>query len=364
MTCKWYVDNTEDLHVQKSPLTILYKMVGKPLTKCLQGKNIAKIFVVLPYNTQYFIPFALFKEEHDEALFVDRYLVNNFPSVLSLKESVTGNLTAEVPGKKGDFLVVGGPTTPEFVYDTEQWNLDRLPFAEREALNVASILGTTPVLREQATKQNILYRLRSAKIAHFATHGSASKGFLVFTSSLPVPKSGVANGENILIFPNDIWNPNEFEKSYMSLALVTLSSCYSGKRQPNNDVLYGMANAFLLAGAYSVLVASGKVPDESANIFMQYFYQFLVNGVPSYQALQRSRQCMRCFHEFFSDVHWSGFNIIGKELTLYKNHSVCFPIQHLVGEVSVFPRPLVTDIMNNLLNNNEVFFSSVQVCYF
>ena len=41
--------------------------------------------------------------------------------------------------------------------------------------------GTVPVLREQVTKQNVLYRLRSAKVIHLATHGSGSSGFLALS---------------------------------------------------------------------------------------------------------------------------------------------------------------------------------------
>jgi len=71
--------------------------------------------------------------------------------------SVTSDPIVELPGDKSDFLVVGNPTLLAFVHDTVQY---RLPFAEKEALNVASILGTTPVLREQATKHGILCQLR------------------------------------------------------------------------------------------------------------------------------------------------------------------------------------------------------------
>ena len=75
----------------------------------------------------------------------------------------------------------------------------------------------------------------------------------------------------------------------------------------------GIARAFLSTGAHSVLVSLWRVPDESANIFMQFFYQFLVNGLPSLQALQRSMQCLRCFAKYSHYVHWSCVQITGKE---------------------------------------------------
>ena len=82
--------------------------------------------------------------------------------------------------------------------------------------------------------------LRSAKIIHLATHGSASAGFLAFTSSLPIPKSGLAVTEHILIFPNEIETLN------ISLALVILSSCDSGRGQMKAEGVIGMAREFLL----------------------------------------------------------------------------------------------------------------------
>ena len=222
--------------------------------------------------------------------FGDRYRIRIVPSFLSLLVmSMDKNPVVNIPGDKNDFLIVGNPTIPPFMHDSIQWNLGRLPYAEKEAISVASILGTVPVLREQATKHGILYRLRLAKVIHLATHGSASAGFLAFTSSFPVSKTGLAEPEHILLFPKEIETLN------ISPALVVLSSCDSARGQVKSEGVIGMARAFLSAGAQSVLVSLWKVPDESASIFMQFFYQFLVNGLPSLHALQRSTQCLEMF---------------------------------------------------------------------
>ena len=143
-----------------------------------------------------------------------------------------------------------------------------MPYAEKEAISVASIIGITPVLREQATKQSILYQLRSAKVIHLATHGSASAGFLAFTSSFPLSKSGLAEKEHILIFPREIETLN------ISPALVVLSSCDSAQGQVKAEGVIRMARAFLSAEAHSVLVSLWRVPDESANIFMRFSISF------------------------------------------------------------------------------------------
>ena len=343
---------------QESPFTVLYDSIAKKMIEGFQSLGASGIseFVVIPDSVTHLLPLSPLMNKNNWEFFGDRFRIKIVPSILSLLVmSVTSDPVVELPGEKSDFLVVGNPTIPVFVYDTVQWNLGRLPFAEKEAVNVASIIGTTPVLREQATKQSILYRLRSAKIIHLATHGSASAGFLAFTSSFPIPKSGVAETEHILIFPNEIETLN------ISPALVVLSSCDSGRGQVKAEGVIGMARAFLSAGAHSVLVSLWRVPDESANIFMQYFYQFLANSLPSLQALQRSMQCMRCFHKYSHFVHWSGFHIIGKEITLRKCTSAQFPIKKLLGEVTVFPRPLVNSIKENLLGIKTKTLSDVQV---
>ena len=345
---------------QESPFTVLHDVIAIKIIEGLKSVECSEVteFIVIPDSVTHLLPFFPLMNKQNWQFFGDRYRIRIVPSFLSLLVmSMTSNPVVEIPGDKSDFLIVGNPTIPPFICDSVQWNLGRLPHAEKEAISVASIIGTIPVLREQATKQSILYRLRSAKVIHLATHGSASAGFLAFTSSFPLSKSGLAEKEHILIFPKEIETLN------ISPALVVLSSCDSARGQVKAEGVIGMARAFLSAGAHSVLVSLWKVPDESANIFMQFFYQFLVNGLPSLQALQRSMQCLRCFLKYSHYVHWSGFQIIGKEVTFHKNSHAVFPIERMLGEVSIFPRQHVKDIEENLFGVKSKIFTDIQVCF-
>ena len=345
---------------QESPFTVLHDVIAIKIIEGLKSVGFSELadFIVIPDSVTHLLPFSPLMDKHNWKFFGDTYRIRIVPSFLSLLVmSMTSSPVVEIPGDKSEFLIVGNPTIPPFMYDSVQWNLGRLPYAEKEAISVASIIGTIPVLREQATKQSILYRLRSAKVIHLATHGSASAGFLAFTSSFPVSKSGLAEKEHILIFPKEIETLN------ISPALVVLSSCDSARGQVKAEGVIGMARAFLSAGAHSVLVSLWRVPDESANIFMQFFYQFLVNGLPSVQALQRSMQCLRCFLKYSHYVHWSGFQIIGKEVTFHKNVGAVFPIERMLGEVSIFPRQHVKNIEENLLGVKNKNFSNIQVCF-
>ena len=346
---------------QESPFTVLHDVIGVKIIEGLKSVGCSEVteFIVIPDSVTHLLPFSPLMNKHNWQFFGDKYRIRIVPSFLSLLVmSVTSNPVVEIPGDKSDFLIVGNPTIPQFMYDSTPWSLGRLPYAEKEAISVASVLGTIPVLREQATKQSVLYRLRSAKVIHLATHGSASAGFLAFTSSFPVSKSGLAEKEHILIFPKEIETLN------ISPALVVLSSCDSARGAVKAEGVIGMARAFLSAGAHSVLVSLWRVPDESAHVFMNFFYQFLVNGLPSLQALQRSMQCLRCFLKYSHYVHWSGFQIIGKEVTFLKDSNAQFPIQNMLGEVSIFPRQQVKNMEENLLGIKNKIFSDVQVSFY
>ena len=344
---------------QESPFTVLHDVIAVKIIEGLRSVGFSEVteLIVIPDSVTQLVPFFPLMNKYNWQIFGDRYRIRIVPSFLSLLVmSMDKNPVVNIPGDKNDFLIVGNPTIPPFMHDSIQWNLGRLPYAEKEAISVASILGTVPVLREQATKHGILYRLRSAKVIHLATHGSASAGFLAFTSSFPVSKTGLAEPEHVLLFPKEIETLN------ISPALVVLSSCDSARGQVKSEGVVGMARAFLSAGAQSVLVSLWKVPDESASIFMQFFYQFLVNGLPSLHALQRSTQCLRCFAKYSQYVHWSGFQIIGKEVRFSKTSQAQFPIHRLLGEASIFPRPYVKNIEESLLDIQKKIYTDVQVC--
>ena len=229
-----------------------------------------------------------------------------------------------------------------------QCNLGRLPFAEAEAKLVSSILHTTSLVGVHATKQGVLYRMRNAKIIHMATHGSGSAGFLAFSSSFPLGKDGCAKSEEILIHPSDI------EGLKLSAALVVLSSCQANRYSGYNDSVMGMAGAFLCAGAQCVFVSSFSIADESTMVFMELFYQFLVDRFSVSHALQKLTQSMRCMRKFCGYNHWAGYQIIGKDISISQktNHNLVMLNTNQFSKTSVFPREAVEGIKHSLQNNS------------
>ena len=349
-------------HEQDKAFARLYDTIGKEIEEAFEDLGVDKVteFIFIPDNVTHLLPLSAMLDKERSEVFGDRYKIRIYPSILSLQmiNMIHTDSVVQISTKERDCLIVGNPKIPPFIHENTQWNLGRLPYAEVEAKRVSSILSMTPLVREHATKQGVLYRIRNAKIIHIATHGSGSAGFLAFSSSFPLSKDGCGKPEEILIYPSDIEGLN------ISPALVVLSSCQAnrGSGSGNGTGVMGMAGAFLSAGAHSVLVSSFSVADESICVFMELFYQFLMDGFSNSHALQKSTQCMRCMRRFSGYNHWAGFQIIGKDISICRktDHNPMLSIKQL-GETSVFPREAVEDIKHSLQNNNT---NKIQVSTF
>ena len=294
------------------PVRKLYKLVCKPLMKVLKklkdpdSTSGVREMIIIPDSYTCLLPFPCLLDEEDKFL-GDSYSFRIMPSLLTMGiVDQLPSVVVQVPADGRSMCVVGNPTIPSFVYNGDQWSLGKLPFATREAEWVANILKTTPILHEQATKDAVLMRIMNAKVIHIATHGSASAGFLAFAGMSSARNGETVEAKNVLLYPEDI------ERLSISPALVVLSSCDSGRGTVKADGILGMARAFILAGAQAVLTTLWRVPDESASVFMQFFYQYLMDGLKASLALQKATLSVRCFTKYSQYIHWSGYQLTGE----------------------------------------------------
>ena len=156
--------------------------------------------------------------------------------------------------------------------------------------------------------------------------------------------------------------PEEIESLNISPALVVLSSCDSGRGVFKADGIQGMARAFILAGAQAVLTTLWRVPDESACIFMQFFYQYLVDGVKGTEALHKAILCLRCFKKYSQYIHWSGYQLTGREFQFCVNQSSArAELTTRLGQSSVFPRLDILKKLEAAFMNSPRLPTDVQV---
>ena len=155
-------------------------------------------------------------------------------------------------------LIVGNPTGD-------------LRFAEDEARTVAANENVKALIGTKARKQIIQPRLRGARIVHLATHA-------FFESGLPLDLG--------VILVDGVLSAREMITVEMHADLVVLSGCQTGMSDRlGGDEVAGLAQAFLLAGARSVLVTLWSVNDPASAETVRGFYRRLNEGEDKATAL-------------------------------------------------------------------------------
>jgi CHAT domain-containing protein/tetratricopeptide (TPR) repeat protein len=341
-------------------LSTLNDIFGKPLLTILEavrGRRSIYDIILITDSYTHLMPVPTLFDTLSHQFLGDRLRVRYMPSLLTMGIMVKmPKVIVEVSEESQKFCIVGNPTIPTFQYQGESWRLGKLPFATKEAEWVAHILKTTPTLHEQATKMIILSMINSAKIVHLATHGSATAGFLAFAGLGSSRTREVTDEKTVLLYPEEV------EKLHISPALVVLSSCDSGRGTVKADGIQGMARAFILAGAQSVLTTMWRIHDESASTFMKFFYQYLMDGFRSSIALHKASLSVRCFAKYSHFVHWSGYQLTGREIQLNVHmSSKDRAVLSKVGLTPSFPRLDVVKKLETAFLKDPVTPTDVQV---
>ena len=138
-------------------------------------------------------------------------------------------------------------------------------------------------------------------------------------------------------------------------SLVTGLNC-------TEDGIQGMARAFILAGAQSVLSTLWKVPEKSASVFMQFFYQYLIDGFKSSLALQKAILSVRSFSKYSQYIHWGGYQLTGVDVQFcFKSTTILTTLKNRLGKSSIFPRIAEIKKLEKALVNDPCLPTDVQV---
>lgn len=194
----------------------------------------------------------------------------------------------------------------------EPIQLDPLPNSEIEAIEIAQLLNTQPLIGSQATKTTVMQRIENARIIHLATHGLLEdfRGFGVPGAIALAPdslsKGGTGGGEagNGLLTAEEILNLN------LSAELVVLSACDTGRGRITGDGVIGLSRSLISAGVPSVIVSLWAVPDAPTADLMTEFYQNLQKNPDKAQALRQAMLTM--MKQNPNPRAWAAFTVVGE----------------------------------------------------
>lgn len=113
---------------------------------------------------------------------------------------------------------------------------------------------------------------------------------------------------------------SEIRKLHLHASLVTLSACSTGVGPVGEDGVNDIVNAFLEAGAQSVVSTLWAIEDQATAHFMTFFYHYLGKGDSKAQALREAQLAM--MHTGAPPYFWAGFELDGepREPVLSRGH--------------------------------------------
>ena len=286
---------------QKECLSTLYDTVMKPVADLIQGDEL----VIIPDGPLWLAPYAAFKDG-DSKYLCESFRIRLAPSLTSLR------LIADCPDgyhKSSGALLVGNPWVVEVTDNKGEILLEQLPSAEEEVMLIGKILNITPITGRQATKREVLKRLSSVSLVHFAAHGCMETGEIALTPD-PERRSNVPTEEDYILTIEDVLNVQ------LRAKLVVLSCCHSGRGEIKAEGVVGIARAFMGAGARSIVVSLWAIDDEATLEFMKCFYQHLAEDKPASESLNLAMKSLRESDEFCDIKYWAPFLLIGDDVTL------------------------------------------------
>ncbi len=195
-----------------------------------------------------------------------------------------------------------------------------LAHAREEAVAVAELFDTEPLLDERATKRELENKLRELgddlRVLHIACHGEFDHAEPLRSRIRLAPPLGdePAQGDPDLS-AGDVLS---FE---MMVDLVALSACASGvSGRRGGDELIGLTRSFLYAGAPSVIVGLWYVADRSTRLLMEGFFRTWLGAIgvdaeglkiSKAEALRQTQQNIMRTAGYDHPYFWSPFILVG-----------------------------------------------------
>lgn len=284
---------------QSTALQKLYDIIITPIADLIEGNELT----VVPEGPFCLIPYAALEDPKSTYL-SDSLKIRVLPSLTTLR--LINDCPDEFHMKSGA-LLVGDPCFKHILYREKL--LPQLSGAKKEVEMIGRIFNICPLIREMASKDEVLKRLSSMALVHIASHGKMETGEIILAPSTarenPRPQE-----MDYLMTMKDVLEAG------LRARLVVLSCCHTARGEVMAEGVVGIARAFLGAGARSVVVTLWAIEDEATLEFMSFFYGALTKGKRASEALNEAMKCMRESGNFKEVNQWAPFVLIGDDVQL------------------------------------------------
>ncbi|AUT00316.1 Fis family transcriptional regulator [Nostoc sp. CENA543] len=279
----------------KQRLSRLHQLLIQPIADVLPKQDSEKV-IFIPQNELFLVPFPALQDEQGKYL-IQKHTILTAPAIQVLDFTRQQKLGVG----NGDVLIVGNPTMPKVILEPGKPSekLTSLPWAEKEAREIAAKFNTQALIGNKATKTTIVNKMTQARIIHFATHGllDDNRGL---GSAIALAPSSTDNG---LLTAEEILNLK------LNADLVVLSACDTGRGRITGDGVIGLSRSLISAGTPSVIVSLWAVDDNSTSFLMTEFYK----NIQQQDKATALRQAMlTTMQKYPQPINWAAFTLIGE----------------------------------------------------
>ncbi|MGY4991904.1 CHAT domain-containing protein [Streptomyces nigrescens] len=182
-----------------------------------------------------------------------------------------------------------------------EYGLHSEPSLHVQAESISSTTGARMLIGDDATPSDVCAFMQSSHYIHIAAHGAQNVDAPAF-HSLFLSRADGSRGR--------LCSHHIAKCDLRGVQLVTLSACESALlRFDVNDNLFGIASAFLRAGARAVLGALWPVKAEVADLFFRVLYSDIAAGRDKLASYSRAQLVTRRTYPEYRD--WAAFSFLG-----------------------------------------------------
>ncbi|WP_175455617.1 CHAT domain-containing protein [Winogradskyella thalassocola] len=296
----------------------LYNTLWQPFENMVTSKNVIIIpdgeLFNLSFETLTPKPITTFSELAKNSLLAKHNISYNYSLLLidEAKKSTYYNsdfiaFAPEFNSKmKSDYQIA---ITDSISLDKTYLKLLPQPFATKLVKDYTKLFKGTSFLNENASKQIFTEQAKEHKIIHIGTHAESNNispelSRLIFAKNV---NDTISSDDNSL-YTYEIYNQN------LSSNLAILTACETGKPSyQSGEGMISLAHAFNYAGSESILTSLWKIDEQSSAVIIENFYDYLKNGLPKDEALQKAKldYISTAKGRTVSPQYWAGMVLIG-----------------------------------------------------
>jgi CHAT domain-containing protein len=297
----------KEIRVRKADLRLahtLYEELIAPVAEYREKTDL----IIVPDGALHLLPFSALADDRSYVLLTHTVDVEPSATVFDLlHQRLYEDASVTMP-----YIGVAAWTQPadtrnpiiRAISGPERSQLAPLPESKKEVETIAGDLPRPSVILLGSDATETRFKTVSAdstKVIHLALHGYADLDYPDRSALIFAPEpSGKDDG---------MLQVREIRGLHLKAKLVTLSACDTGVGPVGEDGVNNLVNAFIEAGADSVVSTLWELEDRSTESLMSIFYSQLAHETRKVDAL-RSAQ-LELVKEKLPPYFWASFQIVG-----------------------------------------------------